>query len=69
MVELSSGKESARAAEGAVRQQFVLSYTMADWEAWKQAVPPADCLLASIADGSRSEASAQQLVCMIVHGP
>ena len=46
MVELAPmGKEAARAAEGAPRQSFVLGYSMADWESWKEAVSCKDCLM------------------------
>ena len=46
MVELAAtGKEASRANDGAPRQSFVLGYSMADWEAWKGAVPAKQCLM------------------------
>ena len=45
VVEVRKGKEAARASEGITGHQVVLDYTMADWEAWKEAVPARQCLL------------------------
>lgn len=62
VVEVRKGKESA--AEGATKQTFVLSYTMADWEAWKEAVPEHSCLLSGMSDDVRLQVrcmSARQL--------